>query len=314
MSAAVDFVIVAKGVRKSYGGVEALRGADLRVRRGEVLCLLGPNGAGKTTLLEILEGYRGRDAGTVQVLGKDPSSAPRSWRARIGIVTQHGDFEPELTVREQVARFAGYFPDPLRIDEVLDLVGLSAKGENRCDKLSGGERRRLDIGIGIVGRPEMLFLDEPTTGLDPEARQGSWRLIERLRDGGTSILLTTHYMEEAQVLADRVAMIVGGRIGIEGTAEEMASRTSRGVRICFRVAPSGWTDAPASLCQAAIRRGDLVEVHVDDEIHYLRQLIEWSRASGHPLRDLEVTRPNLGDVYLELVGNGAAAETQETGR
>jgi ABC-2 type transport system ATP-binding protein len=300
-----ELVVSAREVRKRYGGVEALRGASIEVRRGEVFCLLGPNGAGKTTLLEILEGYRGCDGGTVEVLAEDPARAPRAWREKIGIVAQQGAFEPELSVREQVVRYAGYFSRPLGVDEVLDLVDLRRKEDARCNKLSGGEGRRLDIAIGLIGDPELLFLDEPTTGLDPEARRSTWALIEQLRARGTSILLTTHYMEEAEALADRIAMILEGRITAEGTAAEMARRGEGGVRIRFRVDPRAWGTAPDYLSSPATLSGELVEVLDVDEIEYLAQAIEWSRVHGSRLRELEVRRPTLGDVYLELVESGS---------
>ena len=300
-------------VHKHYGAVHALRGATLHVQQGEILCLLGPNGAGKTTLVETLEGYRTVDAGRVEVLGEDPASPSRSWRSRIGVVAQQGDVEPELTVREQVQRFAGYYPTRLPVDEVLDLVTLGSKAHARCHRLSGGERRRLDIALGIVGDPELLFLDEPTTGLDPEARQATWALIEQLCQRGTSILLTTHYMAEAEALADRIAMIVGGRVVVAGTAAEISQMGVRGARIRFRLSAEGWSRLPVALLEGLERHADVAAVSGVDEISYLRSVLSWSQASGCPMHDLEVRRASLEDVYFHLIEtHGRAADVEAT--
>src|SRR5215204_5548176 len=217
-----DLAISARGLRKSYGATTAVAGLDLAVRRGEVFALLGPNGAGKTTTVEILEGYRRRDGGEVRVLGDDPADATAAWKSRIGIVLQRVDDlaqSSELTVREWVGATAAYFPDPRPVDETIELVGLGDKRGARASSLSGGQRRRLDVALGIVGRPELLFLDEPTTGFDPEARRQFWGLIEDLTEQGTTILLTTHYLDEAERLADRVAVISAGRIVEVGTPQ-----------------------------------------------------------------------------------------------
>jgi len=208
--------VMVTDLRKSYQDVTAVRGIDLGIARGEVFALLGPNGAGKTTTVEILEGFRQRDHGTIDVLGRDPARADRAWRARIGIVLQLASAGPELTVLEMVRQFAAFYPRPRRPEEAIELVGLTGKARSRISMLSGGQTRRLDVALGIVGRPELLFLDEPTTGFDPEARRQFWELIRTLRGDGTTIVLTTHYLDEAEALADRIAVIAAGRIVAEG--------------------------------------------------------------------------------------------------
>ncbi|HYQ69388.1 MAG TPA: ABC transporter ATP-binding protein [Actinophytocola sp.] len=268
-----------RGLRKSYHGVAAVDGVDLDIRQGEVFALLGPNGAGKTTTVEILEGHRRRDDGQVSVLGADPGSAGRAWRARIGIVLQTANDAAELTVRESVRHFAGYYPAPADADEVIEQVGLTAKAGTRVKALSGGQRRRLDVALGVVGRPELVFLDEPTTGFDPEARRQFWDLIRGLAAGGTTILLTTHYLDEAEALADRVAVIAGGRIVAEGTPSTLGGRSTAKATVSW-IGPEGrqtmLTDTPTAL------------------------IAELSQ--GRELPELTVTRPSLEDTYLELIG------------
>ena len=271
------------GLRKTYGSLAAVDGVDLTVARGECVALLGPNGAGKTTTTEILEGYRHADAGTVRVLGEDPARAGRSWRARLGIVLQTSRDLGDLTVREIVTHFARYFPRPRDPDEVIAVTGLSEKADARAGRLSGGQRRRLDVALGIVGDPELLFLDEPTTGFDPAARREFWGLIETLQHNGTTILLTTHYLEEAERLADRVAVIAAGRIIAEGTPATLGGRD--GARATVRwiedgTARSETTDAPTAF--VASLSGRLAGP--DGEV-----------------AGLEVVRPDLEDVYLELI-------------
>jgi ABC-2 type transport system ATP-binding protein len=269
-----------RGLRKSYRGNTAVDGVDLDIRQGEVFALLGPNGAGKTTTVEILEGHRRRDAGEVSVLGVDPGSAGRAWRARIGIVLQSANDAAELTVRESVRHYAGYYPSPADVDEVIEQVGLTAKAGARVKGLSGGQRRRLDVALGVVGRPELVFLDEPTTGFDPEARRQFWELIRRLAASGTTVLLTTHYLDEAEALADRVAVISSGRIVATGTPATLGGRSGAKATVRW-MGPDGpqsrLTDTPTAL------------VH------------ELSR-DGRELPELTVTRPSLEDTYLELIG------------
>ena len=220
-------VISVAGLRKSYGELEAVRGIDLEVATGEIFAFLGPNGAGKTTTVEVLEGYRGRTAGEVTVLGEDPAHVDRAWRERVGIVLQEGKMHPELTVRESLELFAGYYRSPREVADTIDLTGLSEKADDRVGRLSGGQQRRLDVALALIGDPELLFLDEPTTGFDPSARRRAWEVVASLRDLGKTVFLTTHYMEEAQALADRVAIIAGGRIVAQGSPGELAGGARR---------------------------------------------------------------------------------------
>jgi ABC-2 type transport system ATP-binding protein len=274
--------ISVRDLRKSYDGVEALRGVSFDVAEGEVFGLLGPNGAGKTTTVEILEGYRRRDGGDASVLGHDPGAAPRELRERIGVVLQQSELNPLLTVRETHRLFAGYYTRPRDVDEVISLVGLDEKRDARVKTLSGGQRRRLDLGIALVGDPALLFLDEPTTGFDPAARRSAWELIRSLHSLGTTILLTTHYLDEAHQLADRVAVIAAGRIVALGTPAELTGE-SRTTEIHY------------------VRNGEPVVVETDEPTRVLHELAGEALAAGEELTGLEVRRPTLEDVYLELV-------------
>ncbi|HEX6022431.1 MAG TPA: ABC transporter ATP-binding protein [Solirubrobacter sp.] len=280
-----------RGVRKAYGANVALDGVDLTVERGEVLALLGPNGAGKTTLVEILEGHRRADAGDVSVLGYDPAKREREFRARIGIVLQETGLDARITVREAVELYSAAYPHPRPAAEVLELVGLDGREKARAADLSGGQRRRLDLALGIAGDPELIFLDEPTTGFDPAARRQSWSLIEGLRELGKTILLTTHYMDEAQHLADRVVVLADGRVLADDTPNRLGSE--QGV-VTFRVVPG--LPVPAG---AVVERGiaRLATTHVTRE---LAPVLQWAAAHDIELDDLSITRPSLEDVYLEL--------------
>ncbi|HET8566567.1 MAG TPA: ABC transporter ATP-binding protein [Solirubrobacterales bacterium] len=280
-------VISIAGLRKSYGSTEAVRGIDLEVNRGEVFAFLGPNGAGKTTTVEILEGYRKRTGGEVAVLGEDPERAGRDWRERIGIVLQSGRLDPYLTVRESLDLYAGYFRRPRPTDEVIALIGLEGKADERASRLSGGQQRRLDVGMALVGDPELLFLDEPTTGFDPSARRQAWDVIAGLRDLGKTVFLTTHYMDEAQRLADRVTIIAAGRIVARGTPEDLGNRDRGETTIRYR-------------CQ-----GREVVLQTGDPVKTLNELTSKALADGEQLEGLEVTRPSLEDVYLELTAEGS---------
>jgi ABC-2 type transport system ATP-binding protein len=280
--------ILVRDLRKAYGEHEAVRGIDFEVATGEVFGLLGPNGAGKTTTVEILEGYRARDAGIVSVLGQDPEQRPRSLRARVGIVLQSTGMYRHIRVREAIAHWAALYPHPRDVDEVLAIAGLTEKADAMARTLSGGQMRRLDFALALVGDPELIFLDEPTTGFDPAARRAAWDAIRALQDLGKTVVLTTHYLDEAQALCDRVAIVKEGRI-LEMGAPAALGGTSR-----YRVA---WRD----------ERGLLHERQVEDPTALLHQLTSAALARGDGLSDLSVTRPSLEDVYLELTAEKAAA-------
>ena len=273
--------IVVQGLRKDYGDRRVLTGLDLEVERGEVFSLLGPNGAGKTTTVEILEGYRKRDGGTATVLGEDPSTAGLDWRERIGVVLQSSSFYDSLTVAENLALFAGYYSQPRPIGDVVELVGLEEKRDTLVRSLSGGQRRRLDLGLALVGDPEIVFLDEPTTGFDPEARRRAWQTIASLRDLGKTILLTTHYLEEAERLSDRVAVLRDGEIVALGPPSELTS-TLPATEIRYR------------------RNGHEVVMQTEEPTKLLHELTSEALAAGHELEGLEVRRASLEDVYLSL--------------
>jgi ABC-2 type transport system ATP-binding protein len=295
-------VIEVRGLRKSYDGVQAVAGIDLKVRAGEVFAFLGPNGAGKTTTVEILEGYRRRTGGDVSVLGVDPAVAGPDWRARIGVVLQESEPEAELTAEECLSLYAGYYPRPRPVAETLDLVGLTGHRAARCGQLSGGQRRRLDLALALIGDPELIFLDEPTTGFDPAARQSAWKVIAGLRDLGKTIFLTTHYMEEAERLADRVAVLAAGRIVATGIAAALGGRDTQAAIVTFTL-PAGVlaADLPPLVTVAVTgSASQRVEARTSDPLPLLGALACWARARAIDLPDLEVRRPTLEDVYLQL--------------
>ncbi len=288
-----------RGLVKSYQGAPAVRGIDLTIRQGEVFALLGPNGAGKTTTVEILEGYRTRDSGEVTVLGVDPGRQRAQLKSRIGIVLQSTGIDRYLTVRETIAMYATFYPHPRPVDEVIGLVGLEEKRGARVGRLSGGQQRRLDVAIALVGNPDLLFLDEPTTGFDPSARREAWDVVKNLATLGMTVLLTTHYMDEAQFLADRVAVIAEGRIVAEGTPATLGDRQLARARVRYR-APAG-ASPPESLSAPPGPDG-YTEITPDDVIQALHQLTGWAIDHRASLDGLEVTRPSLEDIYLSLTG------------
>ncbi|MEV4199016.1 ABC transporter ATP-binding protein [Micromonospora globbae] len=278
-----ELAISVRGLRKAYGDNVAVAGVDLDVRRGEVFALLGPNGAGKTTTVEILEGYRRRDAGEVRVLGSDPAAPAPDWRSRVGIVLQGtGEFD-ELTVAEVVRHFAGFYPDADDPEKVIERVGLGDKRRARTHSLSGGQKRRLDVALGIIGRPELLFLDEPTTGFDPEARRDFWELIRDLAAAGTTILLTTHYLDEAEALADRVGVIAGGQVVEVAAPDQLGNRQAALATVSWRT-PEGALESAQSATPTAL-------------------VAELAAHFGGEVPGLTVTRPTLEDVYLTMIGH-----------
>src|SRR4051794_34158893 len=290
------------GLRKSYGAFEAVRGIDLEVERGEIFAFLGPNGAGKTTTVEILEGFRPRSSGEVSVLGVDPAHGTREWRDRIGIVLQESAPDPGLTVREALELYAGYYSQPRSVVETIALVGLEVKHDRQATSLSGGERRRLDFALALIGDPELIFLDEPTTGFDPSARRAAWDVIENLRDLGKTIFLTTHYMDEAERLADRIAVIVAGQIVAQGTPLTLGGRDQAPSTIAFTPRPRL---APVELSESLRNRADThadgsVVLHSDTPLAHLALLERWARTNAVELANLEVKRPTLEDTYLTL--------------
>jgi ABC-2 type transport system ATP-binding protein len=295
----IDRVIEVRGLRKSYDDFEAVKGIDIHVDRGEVFALLGPNGAGKTTTVEILEGFRERTAGEVDVLAHDPAKRALDLRQRIGIVLQSTGVDPYLTVRETVEMYAGYYPKPRSVDEVIEVVGLEEKRDVRVLKLSGGQQRRLDVAIGLAGDPELLFLDEPTTGFDPSARRHAWQMVKNLASFGKTVFLTTHFMDEAQYLASRVAVIAKGEIVAEGAPSTLAGRDTMQTVIRFRLSDD--VGAAPPLGQVATADGTF-EVHADDPTKVLHELTGWALEHGTRFDRLEVTQPTLEDVYLELTG------------
>jgi ABC-2 type transport system ATP-binding protein len=296
-----DVVINVRGLRKSYGDHEVVCGIDFEVRAGEILAFLGPNGAGKTTTVEILEGYRTRDAGEVHVLGEDPAQADAPWRARIGLVLQSCAMPPELTVGELVSLYAGYYLHPRPVEETLELVGLADERNARSSGLSGGQRRRLDVALALIGDPELVFLDEPTTGFDPSARHHAWEVIADLRELGKTIFLTTHYMDEAQALADRVAVIVDGRIVAAGTPDTLGGRDHAASDVSFTLPPGrSLGDLPEELAASAGLHREVVHLRTREPARLLHVLSGWALDQGLELQDLAVGRPTLEDVYLRL--------------
>ena len=294
-----DAVISVRGLRKRYGATEAVSGIDLEIGRGEIFAFLGPNGAGKTTTVEILEGFRTRTDGEVRVLGVDPADAGPEWRNRVGTVLQESAPEPGLTARECLELYAGYYASPRDIDDTIELVGLAEKAETLGEQLSGGQRRRLDVALALIGDPELIFLDEPTTGFDPSARRAAWGVIEGLRDLGKTVFLTTHYMDEAENLADRIAVIAAGKIVAEGTPQTLGGRERMSVRISFTL-PDGVASGELPLPAAA--QDGRVAIESANPLADVKTLADWALARALDIPDLDVRRPSLEDVYLRLTG------------
>jgi ABC-2 type transport system ATP-binding protein len=294
-------------LHKSYGDFDAVRGISFEIAPGEIFGFLGPNGAGKSTTIEILEGYRSRTGGDAWVLGTDPAKPTRAWRDRIGLVLQESELEPTLTVRETIRMFAGFYSKPRPVDDVIALVGLEDKADARVGGLSGGQKRRADVAVALIGDPDLVFLDEPTTGFDPTARRDAWNMIEGLKSLGKTVFLTTHYMDEAQHLADRVVIIARGKVVAEGKPDELGAAGHAGATVvCFRL-PSGYkSDQIGAEVDAKVEvSGGVASFEADRPQRALYRLTGWAEREGIELEDIEVRRPSLEDVFLQLTGGEA---------
>lgn len=304
-------VIEASDLRKSYGSRSALEGVDLTVRQGEIVAILGPNGAGKTTLVEILEGYRRRDSGSAKVLGEEPENPSAKWREQIGVVLQTTNLEAELSVSELVAFHSSLYSHPVEVGELLELAGLQDLGSVRCGRLSGGQKRRVDVALALSGRPVLVFLDEPTTGFDPEARQAMWQVLDGLRDIGTTIVLTTHHLEEAERLADRIVVIAAGQVVCIGSPANLGGRDRAASQVVFGMHPLIAEHLPPQ--RGELDRsidGETVTISVVEPLWLVADLAAWSAREGVSIRGLEVRRPRLEDIYFQLV-RGPSAESRE---
>jgi ABC-2 type transport system ATP-binding protein len=306
--------VAMRGLRKNYGPLRALDGVDLEIEPGEVFGLLGPNGAGKTTMIEILEGYRQRSAGDLSVLGVDPAAGDRAWRARLGIVLQSTAVFDALTVEELITHFALFYPDPLPVGQVIEMAGLQEKRRARCAKLSGGQKRRVDLALGLVGNPDLIFLDEPTTGFDPAARRQAWDVVRGLTSLGKTILLTTHYLDEAEQLARRVGVIIAGRLAEVGPPDQIGGRARAQVHISFALPPALGGRALPELPGQLTRDGDELRLVTATPTAALRELLAWAKSAGlDELPGLTVGRPSLEDVYLDMIQAAGAAGTRRGG-
>jgi ABC-2 type transport system ATP-binding protein len=301
MLAGMPAAIEIHDLHKSYGDLEAVAGVDLTVESGEIFALLGPNGAGKTTIVEIMEGHRKRTSGEVSVLGYDPGNLERAFKERIGIVLQDTGVERFLTVAEVVELYRGYYPHPRPLDEVIEVVGLSDKADVKAGKLSGGQQRRLDVAVGLAGDPDLLFLDEPTTGFDPSARRKAWDMVRNLKALGKTVFLTTHYMEEAQQLASRVAIIVGGKIVAEGPPQELADDTLGSSIINFALPPGA--EMPHATLEGMVVDDGRATVRTNDPVRDLNRLTGWALDHDVSLEGLTVSQPALEDIYLSLTAD-----------
>ncbi len=298
--------ITVEDLHKQYGDLRAVDGICFSVEVGEVFALLGPNGAGKTTTVEILEGHRRRTSGSVDVLGFDPATGGRDYRERVGIVLQEAGFEEDFTVRELLRLYRGLYPKQLDVDQLVEHVGLQEKADARVKTLSGGQRRRLDLALGLVGDPDLIFLDEPTTGFDPSARRRAWELVASLRGMGKTVLLTTHYMDEAEHLADRVAVVVAGRVVALGTPSEIGGEARHVSEVTFRLSDADPTWDVPDLGAPLLRTGPDWQVRTSDPARALLRLTTWASRRDAAITSLSVTRPSLEDVYLELIAGAAA--------
>jgi ABC-2 type transport system ATP-binding protein len=302
-------VVQVEDLHKSYGGVERLHGISFEVQAGEILGFLGVNGAGKTTTIEILEGYRPRDGGRVSVLGTDPARATRQWRNRIGLVLQECELDPVYSVFETVSMFARYFERPTDVTATISAVGLKEKTDDRVGRLSGGQKRRLDVALGLVGDPEVLFLDEPTTGLDPVARREMWSMIEGLRDAGKTIFLTTHYMDEAEHLADRIIILRAGLIAAQGSADELSATLGYQTEVSFEAFARLDVERLSRVLGLEVSlRDSLVRFRSDRVQADLTTLLEWARGEGQELVNLQAIRPSLDDVFVQLADEATNAD------
>ena len=298
-------VVQVAGLTKRYGEHAALIDVGFEASTGEVVAILGPNGAGKTTTMEILEGFRTRTAGTVRVLGEDPQRPSRQWRTQLGLVLQSTTFDPELTVAETVALYGSWYPRQRAVHEALELVGMASEANAKVGQLSGGQQRRVDLAVGVIGNPKLLFLDEPTTGFDPTARREAWQTVAAMRDAGTTILLTTHYMEEAARLADRVVIIVGGRVVADDRPSTIADQLRMDALISFRYQPGLLSQLPEPIAKQAKEVNDSIQVETPDVNGTLRALLDWQRDTSTPLEQLNVSEAGLEAAYLKLVDSYA---------
>jgi ABC-2 type transport system ATP-binding protein len=308
--------IAVRDLQKSYGSLMAVDGVSLEIEPGEVFALLGPNGAGKTTLVEILEGYRPRTAGEATVLGVDPSHPTAEWRARIGIVLQLPGMFEQLTVEELISHFAGFYPAPMSVERAMTLVGIAAKRHERCSKLSGGQRRRVDLALGLIGDPELIFLDEPTTGFDPSARRQAWEAVRELTSLGKTVLLTTHYMDEAEALADRVGVIIAGKLAAVSTPRDLGGRARAIAHVRFANVPALSGKRPPDIRGAEVRVEDgQYVITTDFPTAVVKTLGEWAFSHGvSELPGLTVTRPSLEDTYLQMLSERGATPGSDGGR